>query len=94
MPLQTRHHKYAEPHNGTARGFARASARINGTLAPAVGCGQHGWWQACPELGLPGFGAFDEDGANYNLLIGNAASDPVSGSVPHRAWLCEVTRIT
>ena len=30
------------------------------------------------------------DGANFNLLIGNEAIDPVSGSVPHRAYLCQV----
>ncbi len=29
---------------------------------------------------------------NYNLIIGNAAIDPVSGSVPHRAYLCEIRR--
>jgi len=29
---------------------------------------------------------------NFNLIIGNSAIDPVSGSVPHRAYLCQVRR--
>lgn len=46
--------------------------------------------QAGPELGAPGYDAFSPDGANFNLIIGNAAIDPVSGSVLHRAYLCEI----
>jgi hypothetical protein len=53
---------------------------------------QHGWWQACPELNEPGYDPFSEDGANYNLVVGSAAFDPVSGSVPLRAYLCQVRR--
>jgi len=53
---------------------------------------QHGWWQASPEIEAPGYDPFGPDGANYNLIIGNAAIDPVSGSVPHRAYLCQIYR--
>jgi anaerobic selenocysteine-containing dehydrogenase len=74
----------------THRGSVRARARINDTLEPNVVCGQHGWWQACPEIGAPGYDPFSEDGANFNLIIGNDAVDPVSGSVPHRAYLCQI----
>jgi anaerobic selenocysteine-containing dehydrogenase len=77
-------------HIETPRGSVRARAKMNDTLAPNVVCGQHGWWQACPDLGLPGYDPFAPDGANYNLIIGNEAIDPVSGSVPHRAYLCQV----
>jgi anaerobic selenocysteine-containing dehydrogenase len=76
----------------TPSGSVRARARINDTLAANVVCGQHGWWQACPDLGLPGYDAFSAQGANFNLLIGNEATDPISGSVPHRAYLCQVRR--
>jgi hypothetical protein len=41
-------------------------------------------------VGAPGYEPFGPDGANFNLLIGNRAIDPVSGSVPHRAYLCEI----
>lgn len=73
-------------------GAMRARARLNDTLDPDVVCGEHGWWQACPELGAPGYDPFTEKGSNYNLLISNSAIDPTSGSVPHRAYLCQVRR--
>jgi anaerobic selenocysteine-containing dehydrogenase len=77
----------------TPEGSVRARARLNDSLAPGVVCGQHGWWQACPEIGAPGYDPFSADGANLNLVIGNGAIDPISGSVPHRAYLCQVHRL-
>ena len=43
-------------------------------------------------LDLPGYDPFGPDGANINVLIGNDHIDPISGSVPHRSYLCEVRR--
>jgi anaerobic selenocysteine-containing dehydrogenase len=74
----------------TPEGSIKARARLNETLKPDVACGQHGWWQACPEIGAPGYDPFSPDGANFNLIIGNGAIDPISGSVPHRAYLCQI----
>jgi anaerobic selenocysteine-containing dehydrogenase len=74
----------------TPEGRVRARAVLNDTLKPNVVCGQHGWWQAAPEIGAPGYDPFSPDGANFNLLIGNGAIDPISGSVPHRAYLCQI----
>ena len=76
----------------TPEGSIRARARLNDSLEPRVVCGQHGWWQACAELGAPGYDPFGPDGANFNLIIGNQAIDPISGSVPHRAYLCQIRR--
>ena len=76
----------------TPNGSVRARVRMNETLAPAVVCGQHGWWQACNAIGAPGYDPFSSDAANLNLVIGNDVVDPISGSVPHRAYLCEVSR--
>ncbi len=76
----------------TPGGSVRARARMNDTLEPHVVCGQHGWWQACPDIGMPGYDPFGPDGANLNLIISNEAIDPVSGSVPHRAYLCQIHR--
>lgn len=76
----------------TPEGSVRARARLNDTLDPRVVCGQHEWWQACSQIGAPGYSAFDSTGANINLIIGNEAIDPVSGSVPHRAYLCQISR--
>ncbi|MCH8155194.1 MAG: molybdopterin oxidoreductase, partial [Proteobacteria bacterium] len=77
----------------TPKGRVRARARINEALDPQVVCGQHGWWQACPEIGAPGFEPFGPDSANFNLLIGHDDTDPVSGSVPLRAYICEIKRL-
>lgn len=77
----------------TPSGSVRARARLNDSLHPDVVCGQHGWWQACEEIGAPGYDAFSPQGSNFNLLITSEAVDPVSGSVPHRAYLCEIRRV-
>jgi len=76
----------------TPLGSVRARARLNDSLEPGVVCGQHGWWQACPELGAPGYDPFSETGANFNIIIGSDVVDPISGSVPHRAYVCEIRR--
>jgi anaerobic selenocysteine-containing dehydrogenase len=77
----------------TPEGGIRARARLNNNLDPGVVCGQHGWWQACPDIGAPGYDPFSPEGSNFNLIIGNAAIDPVSGSVPHRAYLCQISKV-
>ena len=76
----------------TPEGSVRARARLNDSLEPRVVCGQHGWWQACKELDAPGYDPFGPDGANVNLIISNEGIDPISGSVPHRSYLCQVSR--
>jgi anaerobic selenocysteine-containing dehydrogenase len=77
----------------TPRGRVRARARLNATLADGIVAARHGWWQGCPELGLPGYDALDPDGANINLVIGAEAVDPVSGAAPHRAYPCNIEKL-
>jgi len=74
----------------TPEGRVRARARLNDNLDPRVVVGEHGWWQGCAELGLPGYDAFEPTGANLNLLIGTATRDPVSGTAAHKSYLCEI----
>ena len=74
----------------TPSGQIRARARFRDSLAPDVVAAQHGWWQHCEELGLPGYPAHGEGSANLNLAIDDAESDPISGSAPHRSYLCEI----
>lgn len=74
----------------TPEGSVRARARFNENLDPRVVVGEHGWWQGCAELGLPGYDPFASTGANFNLLIGTAARDPVSGTAAHKSYLCEI----
>ncbi|HVL55030.1 MAG TPA: molybdopterin-dependent oxidoreductase, partial [Burkholderiaceae bacterium] len=78
----------------TPKGSVRAQVELDRTLAPDVVCGQHGWWQACTEIGAPGYDPFSDEGANFNLLVGFDAVDPVSGSVPLRSYVCEIRRLS
>jgi anaerobic selenocysteine-containing dehydrogenase len=73
--------------------YVHADLFMNPTLEPRIVCGQHGWWQTCPEIRAPGYDPFGPDGANVNHLIGSSAIDPISGSVPHRAYLCQISRV-
>ena len=77
----------------TPHGGLRARAKLQPHLDEGVVAAQHGWWQGCDELGLDGYDPFSAHGANYNLAIGHDAVDPISGSVPHRSYLCEITRV-
>lgn len=80
----------------TDNGRARACARFDADLDERVVCAGFGWWQACPDLAAPGYEPLAEDGssANYALLIGWSARDPVSGSVPLRQYRCDVRPLT
>jgi anaerobic selenocysteine-containing dehydrogenase len=74
----------------TPSGRVRALAHVTDAIMPGVVCCSHGWWEACAELGLPGFDPFTAEGANQNLLVTNELHDPVSGGTPHRSTLCRV----
>jgi anaerobic selenocysteine-containing dehydrogenase len=76
----------------TPEGSVRARARLNHDLDPRVVIGEHGWWQACAQIGASGYDPFGPEGANLNLIIGSAALDPISGTASHRAYLCDVRR--
>lgn len=74
----------------TPKGRTKARAQINKNLHPGVVVGQYGWWQGTPEIDAPAYDPYSSDGPNYNLLIGNEFFDPISGSVPHRAYMCQI----
>lgn len=74
----------------TGNGRMRAVAKYSNSLDPRVVVGQQGWWQACAELGLPGYDVGPEGGGNYNALISAEHADPISGSVPLRSFTCDV----
>ncbi|HEX3402299.1 MAG TPA: molybdopterin dinucleotide binding domain-containing protein, partial [Acetobacteraceae bacterium] len=76
----------------TPDGSVRARAQYNDELDPRVVIGEHGWWQACGEIGAPGYDPFSSAGANLNLVIGRSVLDPVSGTASHRSYLCEIRR--
>jgi anaerobic selenocysteine-containing dehydrogenase len=72
------------------RGAIKVKARVTTNIVAGVICCQHGWWQGCKELELPGYNPFEMNGANAAMLIGTDLADPVSGSLPHRSYLCRV----
>jgi anaerobic selenocysteine-containing dehydrogenase len=74
----------------TPRGAIKVRARVTATIVPGVVCCQHGWWQDCKELEMPGYDPYSATGANAATLIGADLADPVSGSLPHRSYLCRV----
>lgn len=75
------------------KGRIRARAHLVATLADGVVAAQHGWWQACPGLDLPGYDPLSAAGANLNLIIGNEEIDAVSGAPPHRSYRCEIEKL-
>jgi anaerobic selenocysteine-containing dehydrogenase len=77
----------------TPEGKIRVAAKLTDRVSPRTVCFQHGWWQSCPELGLPGYDPFSTEGANANLLYSTRYIDPISGSVPYKAYLCKVSKI-
>jgi anaerobic selenocysteine-containing dehydrogenase len=72
------------------RGAIKVKARVTSNIVAGVICVQHGWWQACKELELPGYNPYETSGANPGTLIGADLADPVSGSLPHRSYLCRI----
>lgn len=73
-------------------GSVRMRLKFDASLHPRVVCAQHGWWQGNKSLGLNGFDPFAADGANFNRLISDATTDPISGGAPLRSYLCNIRR--
>jgi anaerobic selenocysteine-containing dehydrogenase len=76
----------------TPTGGMRARALLNTNVDPRVVVGEHGWWQAAPDAGAPGYDPFSSNGSNYNLIVDPTARDPISGTTAHRSGCCEVSR--
>ncbi|MFC6670002.1 molybdopterin-dependent oxidoreductase [Marinobacterium aestuariivivens] len=75
----------------TTEGRARFSALLSPDLATDVIVAEFGWWQACGELGRDGYPVSGAGTSNYNNLISARHRDPISGSVPMRAFPCDVS---
>ncbi|MFK0244863.1 molybdopterin-dependent oxidoreductase [Amycolatopsis azurea] len=74
----------------TSRATIRMRARIDPALHRDVVVAEYGWWQPAPDLALPGSDPLDDGGTNYNLLIGDEARDPISGSIGLRSAFCDI----
>jgi anaerobic selenocysteine-containing dehydrogenase len=77
----------------TPYGSIQLKVKVTDFILPGVVATQHGWWQSCPELGLPGFDPLSAAGSNVNLIINDDRRDPVTGSIPIKSYRCRlVTR--
>ena len=68
----------------------RARARLDAAMRADVVCAQYGWWEACPQLNLPGYPLDGMDNHSYNAALSAGHFDPVSGSNALRGIACEV----
>jgi len=71
----------------TPVGSTRARAKITEGIAADAVCAQYGWWEPCPDLGLPGYELAE---ANYNALIDDASYDKASGSNAMHGYPCSI----
>lgn len=76
----------------TVHGAITVQAKLTKGIAPDVVCAQHGWWQSCDELGLPGYDPYSPEGANANLLYVVDKIDAISGSIPVKGYPCNVRK--
>ncbi len=76
----------------TTTGKIRLKSRLNKSLHPKVVATQHGWWQGCEELALPGYDPLSPNGANLNLILSAEQRDPISGAVAHRSQRCRIRK--
>ncbi len=74
----------------TRAGSARFEARLNDALDERVLVAEYGWWQACEDLGQPGYPVSGSKTSNFNALISADQLDTLSGSSPFRSVACEV----
>jgi len=76
----------------TPSGSIQLKAALKDGIHPLVVCTQAGWWQGCKQLDLPAYDPFSAKGANVNLLISNEPADPITGSVPHKSYICSISK--
>ncbi|MEM1589769.1 MAG: molybdopterin-dependent oxidoreductase, partial [Candidatus Bathyarchaeia archaeon] len=74
----------------TIYGKCRQQAKVTDNIHPKVVCATFGWWQSCPQLGLPCSDPLSEEGANFALLVTSEYKDPILGSVPLNGILCRI----
>lgn len=63
-------------------GWVKLVARYFPAIAPDVLMSRRGWWEDCPELGLPGYG-FEDGGSEINVLYDDTMSnyDPFNSAM-------------
>lgn len=76
----------------TQGGAVRLKVRLNAALDARVVVAEFGWWEDCPPLGRDRSATSGSLTRNINAVLHDDARDPVSGSVPLRAIVCDIRR--
>jgi anaerobic selenocysteine-containing dehydrogenase/ferredoxin-NADP reductase len=78
----------------TRLGAIRARTVLNDNLAEDTVASDYGWWQAAPDLGLPGYEPDRKPviGGSYNAIVSEEQRDPLSGALGLRSFACAVER--
>lgn len=76
----------------TPGGAVRLRVRLNAALDDRVAVAEFGWWDGCQPLGRDRSAEIGERTHNINAVLHDDVRDPVSGSVPLRATVCEIRR--
>ncbi|MCA6122000.1 molybdopterin-dependent oxidoreductase [Bradyrhizobium sp. WSM 1704] len=76
----------------TRGGAVRLKVRLNAALDARVVVAEFGWWEDCPPLGRDRSATSGVRTRNINAVLHDDARDPVSGSVPLRAIVCDIRR--
>jgi anaerobic selenocysteine-containing dehydrogenase/ferredoxin-NADP reductase len=76
----------------TPSGQVRLRVRLNDSLDDRVVLAEFGWWEDCPPLGRNVTPPAGVATSNMNDALSDASRDPVSGSVPLRATICDIRR--
>jgi len=76
----------------TPYGSITVKVKLSDGISDTVVCTQNGWWQSCPELNLPGYDAFSQEGANVTLLYSSNNIDYVSGCFLIKGHPCNVRK--
>jgi len=74
----------------TRVGEARFRACLDDAVHPRIAIADYGWWQSCPDLGLPGSEPGDPAGNNYNNVVSDDVRDPISGAPSLRSFPCTI----
>jgi anaerobic selenocysteine-containing dehydrogenase/ferredoxin-NADP reductase len=77
----------------TPHGRIVLHAHLDENLSDDIAVAGYGWWQACADLGLPGYQVLGEDDASYNSLTTDIGRDPISGAPAYRTTACNIARL-
>lgn len=75
----------------TTAGKALLRVKLNEAMDDRVVLAEFGWWQSSQALNRAETPVSGQNTSNINAVLSDAAHDPVSGSVPLRAILCEIS---